>query len=144
MEKSIWKKRSVNLSDVLHDLIISGQDPCKKQLDLYMDVMDVTDVHCDKTRLDPGALNLCRTIVALFPMMKLFEACRSSSRDRKGSEMAEIRGTADNGIGMSPEFEEDFFLSLRESVLPQSAVTQGDWLGNGYYQEYCGYDGRND
>ena len=45
----------VNLSDVLHDLrtIVSGQIYAK-QLELYMDVMDVTeeDVYCDKTRLN--------------------------------------------------------------------------------------------
>ena len=45
----------VNLSDVLHDLktIVSGQIHAK-QLELYMDAMDVTDedVYCDKTRLN--------------------------------------------------------------------------------------------
>ena len=43
------------MSDVLHDLktIISGQIHAK-QLELYMDAMDVTneDVYCDKTRLN--------------------------------------------------------------------------------------------
>ena len=51
----------VNLSDVLHDLktIVSGQIYAK-QLELYMDAMDVTDedVYCDKTRLNQVLLNL--------------------------------------------------------------------------------------
>ncbi|MDY4546955.1 MAG: histidine kinase dimerization/phospho-acceptor domain-containing protein, partial [Candidatus Choladocola sp.] len=48
------EETEVSLSDVLHDLktIISGQIHAK-QLELYMDAMDVTneDVYCDKTRL---------------------------------------------------------------------------------------------
>ena len=52
------EETEVSLSDVLHDLktIISGQIHAK-QLELYMDAMDVTneDVYCDKTRTEPGA-----------------------------------------------------------------------------------------
>ena len=51
------EETEVSLSDVLHDLktIISGQIHAK-QLELYMDAMDVTneDVYCDKTRLNPA------------------------------------------------------------------------------------------
>ena len=51
------EETEVSLSEVLHDLktIISGQIHAK-QLELYMDVMDVTneDVYCDKTRLKSG------------------------------------------------------------------------------------------
>ena len=49
------EETEVSLSDVLHDLktIISGQIHAK-QLELYMDAMDVMneDVYCDKTRLN--------------------------------------------------------------------------------------------
>ena len=55
------EETEVSLSEVLHDLktIISGQIHAK-QLELYMDVMDVTneDVYCDKTRLNQVLLNL--------------------------------------------------------------------------------------
>ena len=55
------EETEVSLSEVLHDLktIISGQIHAK-QLELYMDVMDVTneDVYCDKTRLNQVLL-LC-------------------------------------------------------------------------------------
>lgn len=56
------EETEVSLSEVLHDLktIISGQIHAK-QLELYMDAMDVTneDVYCDKTRLNQVLLNLC-------------------------------------------------------------------------------------
>ena len=59
MERSIWKKQRSVCPDVLHDLktIVSGQIHAK-QLELYMDAMDVTneDVYCDKTRAEPGAV----------------------------------------------------------------------------------------
>ena len=60
----------VNLSDVLHDLktIVSGQI-FAKQLELYMDVMDVTDedVYCDKTRLNQILLNLLSNAIKFTP-----------------------------------------------------------------------------
>ncbi len=47
------EETEVSLSEVLHDLktIVSGQIHAK-QLELYMDAMDMTDenVYCDKTR----------------------------------------------------------------------------------------------
>ena len=56
------EETAVSLSEMLHDLktIISGQIHAK-QLELYMDAMDVTneDVYCDKTRLNQVLLNLC-------------------------------------------------------------------------------------
>ena len=60
----------VNLSDVLHDLktIVSGQIYAK-QLELYMDAMDVTDedVYCDKTRLNQVLLNLLSNAIKFTP-----------------------------------------------------------------------------
>ena len=64
------EETEVSLSEVLHDLktIISGQIYAK-QLDLYMDAMDVTneDVYCDKTRLNQVLLNLLSNAVKFTP-----------------------------------------------------------------------------
>ena len=64
------EETEVSLSDVLHDLknIISGQIHAK-QLDLYMDAMDVTDedVYCDKTRLNQVLLNLLSNAIKFTP-----------------------------------------------------------------------------
>ena len=63
------EETEVSLSDVLHDLktIISGQIHAK-QLELYMDAMDVTDedVYCDKTRLNQVLLNLLSNACLLY------------------------------------------------------------------------------
>lgn len=64
------EETEVSLSDVLHDLktIISGQIHAK-QLELYMDAMDVTneDVYCDKTRLNQILLNLLSNAIKFAP-----------------------------------------------------------------------------
>ena len=66
----VYKRQEVSLSEVLHDLktIISGQIHAK-QLELYMDVMDVTneDVYCDKTRLNQVLLNLLSNEIKFTP-----------------------------------------------------------------------------
>ena len=64
------EETKVNLSDLLHDLktIISGQIHAK-QLELYMDAMDVTDedIYCDKTRLNQVLLNLLSNAIKFTP-----------------------------------------------------------------------------
>ena len=64
------EETEVSLSEVLHDLktIISGQIHAK-QLELYMDVMDVIneDVYCDKTRLNQVLLNLLSNAIKFTP-----------------------------------------------------------------------------
>ena len=64
------EETEVSLSDMLHDLktIISGHIYAK-QLELYMDAMDVTDedVYCDKTRLNQVLLNLLSNAIKFTP-----------------------------------------------------------------------------
>ena len=90
----------VNLSDVLHDLktIVSGQIYAK-QLELYMDVMDVTDedVYCDKTRLNQILLNLLSNAIKFTPAGGTIRF----SVEKLGPE-AEI-SIWNSGQGISPE-----------------------------------------
>ena len=90
----------VNLSDVLHDLktIVSGQIYAK-QLELYMDAMDVTDedVYCDKTRLNQILLNLLSNAIKFTPAGGTIRF----SVEKLGPE-AEI-SIWNSGQGISPE-----------------------------------------
>ena len=107
------EETEVSLSDVLHDLktIISGQIHAK-QLELYMDAMDVTneDVYCDKTRLNQVLLNLLSNAVKFTPAGGTVSVrLKQFPGTAKGSELYEIR-VKDNGIGMSPGIcTEDLF-----------------------------------
>ena len=122
----------VSLSDVLHDLktIISGQIHAK-QLELYMDAMDVTneDVYCDKTRLNQVLLNLLSNAVKFTPAggtvsVRLKEYPGTIS----GSELYEIR-VKDNGIGMSQEFVQKLFSPFERERTSTVSRTQGTGLG---------------
>ena len=126
------EETEVSLSDVLHDLktIISGQIHAK-QLDLYMDAMDVTneDVYCDKTRLNQVLLNLLSNAVKFTPAggtvsvrLKQFPG---TVKDR---ELYEIR-VKDNGIGMSPEFVQKIFSPFERERTSTVSRTQGTGLG---------------
>ena len=95
------EETEVCLSDVLHDLktIISGQIHAK-QLELYMDAMDVTneDVYCDKLRLNQILLNLLSNAVKFTPAGGTVSVrLRQYPGKVKGSELYEFR-VKDNGI----------------------------------------------
>ena len=100
------EETEVSLSEVLHDLktIISGQIHAK-QLELYMDVMDVIneDVYCDKTRLNQVLLNLLSNAVKFTPAGGTVSVrLKQYPGTVKGRELYEIR-VKDNGIGMTEE-----------------------------------------
>ena len=126
------EETEVSLSEVLHDLktIISGQIYAK-QLELYMDAMDVAneDVYCDKTRLNQVLLNLLSNAVKFTPAggtvsvrLKQFPA------PTKGSALYEFR-IKDNGIGMSQEFVQKIFSPFERERTSTVSRTQGTGLG---------------
>ena len=112
------------MSDLLHDLktIISGQIHAK-QLELYMDAMDVTDedVYCDKTRLNQVLLNLLSNAIKFTPAGGTVSVrLRQFPSTQKDCAKYEIR-VKDNGIGMSRSLHRKFLILLRESEHLQSA-----------------------
>ena len=126
------EETEVSLSDVLHDLknIISGQIHAK-QLDLYMDAMDVTNenVYCDKTRLNQVLLNLLSNAVKFTPAGGTVSVrLKQFLGTVKGSGRYEIR-VKDNGIGMSPEFVKKIFSPFERERTSTVSRTQGTGLG---------------
>ena len=122
----------VNLSDVLHDLktIVSGQIYAK-QLELYMDVMDVTDedVYCDKTRLNQILLNLLSNAIKFTPAGGTVSVrVRQLAGQVRGCGQYEFR-IKDNGIGMSPEFAKRIFEPFERERTSTVSRIQGTGLG---------------
>ena len=122
----------VNLSDVLHDLktIVSGQIHAK-QLELYMDAMDVTDedVYCDKTRLNQVLLNLLSNAIKFTPAGGTVSVrLKQLTSKKRGCGQYEIR-VKDNGIGMSPEFVKKIFEPFERERTSTVSKTQGTGLG---------------
>ena len=122
----------VNLSDVLHDLktIVSGQIYAK-QLELYMDAMDVTDedVYCDKTRLNQILLNLLSNAIKFTPAGGTVSVrIRQFAGKVRGCGQYEFR-IKDNGIGMSEEFQKHIFEPFERERTSTVSRIQGTGLG---------------
>ena len=126
------EETKVNLSDLLHDLktIISGQIHAK-QLELYMDAMDVTDedIYCDKTRLNQVLLNLLSNAIKFTPAGGTVSVrLRQFPSTQKGCAKYEIR-VKDNGIGMSQEFAQKIFDPFERERTSTVSKIQGTGLG---------------
>ena len=122
----------VNLSDVLHDLktIVSGQIYAK-QLEFYMDAMDVTDedVYCDKTRLNQILLNLLSNAIKFTPAGGTVSVrVRQLAGQVCGCGQYEFR-IKDNGIGMSSEFAKKIFEPFERERTSTVSRIQGTGLG---------------
>ena len=126
------EETEVNLSDVLHDLktIISGQINAK-QLELYMDTMDVTDedVYCDKIRLNQVLLNLLSNAIKFTPpggTVSVRVSQLHSALEGKGRYELRVK---DTGIGMSSEFAERIFNPFERERTSTVSKIQGTGLG---------------
>ena len=122
----------VNLSDVLHDLktIVSGQIYAK-QLELYMDAMDVTDedVYCDKTRLNQILLNLLSNAIKFTPAGGTVSVrVRQLAGQVCGCGQYEFR-IKDNGIGINKEFQKHIFEEFTREESSTVSGIQGTGLG---------------
>ena len=126
------EETKVNLSDLLYDLktIISGQIHAK-QLELYMDAMDVTDedIYCDKTRLNQVLLNLLSNAIKFTPAGGTVSVrLRQFPSTQKDCAQYEIR-VKDNGIGMSQEFAQKIFDPFERERTSTVSKIQGTGLG---------------
>ena len=122
----------VNLSDVLHDIktIVSGQFYAK-QLELYMDAIDITDedVYCDKTRLNQILMNLLSNAIKFTPAGGTVSLrVRQLAGQVSGRGQYEFR-VKDNGIGMSPEFAQKIFEPFERERTSTVSRIQGTGLG---------------
>ncbi|MCF2680080.1 response regulator [Faecalicatena contorta] len=126
------EETEANLSDMLHDIktIISGQIHAK-QLELYMDVIDVTDedVYCDKTRLNQVLLNLLSNAIKFTaPGGTVSVRVSQLHNAPEGKGIYEIR-VRDTGIGMSQEFAERIFEPFERERTSTVSKIQGTGLG---------------
>lgn len=126
------EETETNLSDMLHDIktIIGGQVNAK-QLDLFMDVIDVVDedVYCDKTRINQVLLNLLSNAIKFTPSGGTVSVRVTQLPNApEGKGLYEIR-VKDTGIGMSPEFVEKIFEPFERERTSTVSRIQGTGLG---------------
>ena len=126
------EETEVNLAEMLHDIktIVSGQIYAK-QLELYMDVLDVADedVYCDQTRLGQILLNLLSNAIKFTPAGGTVSVrIRQLAGTVRDCAQYEFR-VRDNGIGMSPEFAQKIFEPFERERTSTVSRIQGTGLG---------------
>lgn len=122
----------VHLPDVLHDLrtIILGNISAK-QLDLYVDTQDIQheDIVTDKLRLNQILLNIVGNAVKFTPAGGTINIRVTEKPCPRSGYATYVINVKDNGIGMSPEFQQHVFDSFsREQTATRSGI-QGTGLG---------------
>ena len=123
---------TVHLPDVLHDLrtIILGNISAK-QLDLYVDTQDIKheDIVTDKLRLNQIMLNIVGNAVKFTPAGGTINVRVTEKPCPRSGYATYVINVKDNGIGMSPEFQQHVFDSFaREQTATRSGI-QGTGLG---------------
>ena len=126
------EETEVNLPEMLHDIktIVSGQIYAK-QLELYMDALDVADedVYCDRTRLGQILLNLLSNAIKFTPAGGTVSVrVRQLAGTVRDCAQYEFR-VRDNGIGMSPEFAQKIFEPFERERTSTVSRIQGTGLG---------------
>ena len=126
------EETEVNLAEMLHDIktIVSGQIHAK-QLELYMDALDVTDedVYCDRTRMGQILLNLLSNAIKFTPAGGTVSVrVRQLAGTVRDCAQYEFR-VRDNGIGMSPEFAQKIFEPFERERTSTVSRIQGTGLG---------------
>ena len=126
------EETEVNLPEMLHDIktIVSGQIHAK-QLELYMDALDVTDedVYCDRTRMGQILLNLLSNSIKFTPAGGTVSVrVRQFAGTVRDCAQYEFR-VRDNGIGMSPEFAKKIFEPFERERTSTVSRIQGTGLG---------------
>mgnify|MGYP000638973266 CR=1 FL=1 len=126
------EETEVNLAEMLHDIktIVSGQIYAK-QLELYMDVLDVADedVYCDRTRMGQILLNLLSNAIKFTPTggtISIRIAQKNGAPKGRGCYEFRIK---DNGIGMSEEFQKHIFEAFSREESSTVSGIQGTGLG---------------
>ena len=126
------EETEVNIPEMLHDIktIVSGQIYAK-QLELYMDALDVADedVYCDRTRLGQILLNLLSNAIKFTPAGGTVSVrIRQLAGTVRDCAQYEFR-VRDNGIGMSPEFAQKIFEPFERERTSTVSRIQGTGLG---------------
>ena len=141
------EESEVSLSEVLHDIktIVGGQVHAK-QLELYMDALDVTDedVCCDRTRLEQILLNLLSNAVKFTPAGGTVSVrVRQLAGTQHGCAQYEFR-VRDTGIGMSAAFAKAYLRAVRARAHLDGQPHSGHRPRHGHHPEHRRHDGRHD
>ena len=126
------EESEANLASIMHDLkVIVQGDVAAKQLDLFIDTVDVTNeaIVCDKLRLNQVLLNLLSNAVK-FTEPGGYVSLRIAQKGKPHGGWADYEfRVKDSGIGMAPEFVEHVFEAFERERNSTVSGTQGTGFG---------------
>ncbi len=126
------EEKPCSISDIFRDLRNIIQTQMKsKQLNFYMDTLDVADeeIYCDKLHVNQILLNLLSNAIKFTPAGgSISLTIRQKAGAPTGYGAYEIR-VKDTGIGMSPEFAEHIFEPFERERTSTVSGIQGTGLG---------------
>ena len=126
------EEKEVHLPDVLHDLrTIVQSDIRAKNLDFFIDVMDMTDedVICDKLRLNQVLLNILSNAMKFTKPGGQVSIRVAQEEDSRSDYAAYVFRIKDTGIGMSQEFIQHIFEPFEREQTATVSGIQGSGLG---------------
>ena len=126
------EEKESSIPEILHDLkTIVQADIMSKQLDFYIDTVDVVNEHvmCDKLRLNQILLNLLSNAMKFTKpggMVSVRILQKSSAPEGYAAYEFQVK---DTGIGMSPEFVKNVFEPFERERTSTVSGIQGTGLG---------------
>ncbi|WP_275443066.1 PAS domain-containing hybrid sensor histidine kinase/response regulator [Petralouisia muris] len=121
-----------SLPEILHDLkTIVQADIMSKQLDFYIDTVDVVNEHvlCDKLKLNQVLLNLLSNAMKFTKPGGMVSVRILQKKTAPEGYAAYEFQVKDTGIGMSPEFLKNVFEPFERERTSTVSKTQGTGLG---------------
>jgi signal transduction histidine kinase/CheY-like chemotaxis protein len=124
-------EKEESLSDILHGLRdIVQADITSKQLDLFVDTVDIIDedIYCDRLRLNQVLLNIISNAIKYTPAGGYISIRVTQLKTANNYGTYEFR-IKDNGIGMSEEFLKTIFVPFTRANTSTVSGIQGTGLG---------------
>ena len=130
--KMSLEEKPCSLPDILHGLRnIVQADVHAKQLELYMDAVDVTneDIYCDRLRLNQILLNLLSNSIKYTPAGGVISIRVTEKQGAPAGHAKYEFCVKDTGIGMSEEFVAHIFEPFERERNSTTSGIQGTGLG---------------
>ncbi|MDO4305315.1 MAG: response regulator [Eubacteriales bacterium] len=123
----------ISLSEIMDGIvnIVQPQIKEKKQeFDVFIHNVVTEKVYCDSVRLNQVLLNLLSNSIKFTPEGGFISVSMKEENSPKGEDFVRIHlYVKDNGIGMSPEFQEKIFESFAREDNKRVHKTEGTGLG---------------
>lgn len=123
----------VSLRDTMDNIVNIAQPQVKaknQHFDIFIQNIQTENVYCDNVRLSQVLINLLSNAIKFTPEKGCIKVYMEQEDSPKGSNYVRCHfRVKDNGIGMTPEFQQDVFEKFAREKKEQVDKTEGSGLG---------------